>query len=677
MKMMILIVVALLVVCLRADAAVKLYVSTRGSDTDSGTESKPFASLERARDAIRALKQSGGLPEGGVRVSVRGGVYPVLASFTLGAEDSGTVAAPVVYRAAEGEEVRLVGGKEVGGFKPVRDSGILARLDPSARGKVVQTDLKAQGITDYGKITPRGFGRAIQPAGLELFFKDKPMPLAEWPNNGWTNIAAVPAGPDAGKFNYDGDRPSRWAKSDDIWIHGYWTWPWADSYEHVKSIDTQTKEIATDAPHGVYGYQAGKRFRFLNVLEELDSPGEWYLDRKTGILYFWPPERIGKDLPIVSIIEQPMIALKGTSHVTIRGFVIEGCRGNAVSVEGGTANLVADCTVCNVGNVAVIVSGGTKNGVTGCEIRDAGDGGVSLSGGDRMTLTPAGNFVENCNIHDFSRWDRTYRPGIVMTGVGDRIAHNHIHHAPHAGIIAGGNDHIVEFNDVHDICLETGDAGAFYMGRDWTQRGNEVRYNYFHNLGGLKGDSGKSQFTDTMGVYLDDWTSGTRVYGNVFYKANRAILVGGGRDNVILNNIFVDCETSIHIDGRGVAEWTSSYWDGTDNTMFDRLKAVNGTQPPYSVRYPQLANILNDEPRIPKGNVVRRNISVGGRWMIVQDKFDRGVLDIGGNLADTEPGFSDPLFVDRANRDFRLKPDSPAFAIGFKQIPIDRIGTYR
>lgn len=651
-------------------AAAEFYVSTKGSDRNPGTKEKPFATLERARDAIRQMKQAEGLMHA-VTVWVRGGVYEIRSTFELTGEDSGAKTSPIVYRVCEGEEVRLVGGREVKRWTPVRDADVLSRIDPAARGKVVQTDLKAQGITDYGSLTARGFGRPVKPAHLELFFDDKPMPLAQWPNSDWSMIADVPAGPNGGKFTYEGDRPTRWAKADDIWLHGYWTWPWAESYEKVKSIDTTAKEIATEPPHGVYGYQAHKRFRALNLLEEIDQPGEWYLDRKTGILCFWPPSDVRKGRAVVSLIEKPMITIFGASHVTLRGFTIEACRGTAIEMSGADSSIIAGCVFRNLGNCAVSINGGTNSGVTSCDVYEAGDGAIILQGGDRKTLTPAGNFVTNCRIHDFSRWCRTYRPGVLVTGVGNRVAHNLIYSAPHSAIILGGNEHIIEFNEVHHVCNETGDAGAFYMGRDWSQRGNLVRYNLFHDLGAYEDKHSGHGFSDTMAIYLDDWTSGTRVFGNICVRANRAVLVGGGRDNVVENNIFVDCRPAIHVDARGLAEWTKSYRDGTDNYMFDRLRDVSHDQPPYAAQYPMLANILDDDPWVPKRNVIARNIVVGqAKWLDLHGAKEEWI-DLRDNITE-----SDPLFVDPAKMHFRLKPDSPALKLGFKQIPVERIGLY-
>lgn len=646
-------------------AGSEFYVAGGGSDSNAGAKERPFATLARAREAVRSLKKTG-LPAGGVTVWLRGGTYPLSGTFELTREDSGEKGSPVVYRACPGEAVRLIGGTEVTGFAPVRDSKTLDRLDPAARGHVLQVDLKAHGVTDFGKLAPRGFGQGSHPAALELYFKGEPMTLARWPNDAWSAIADVPAG--GGKFNYDGDRPKRWAADDDIWVHGYWNYPWAESYVKVASIDTNARGITTAEPHGVYGYAKGRRYYAFNILEELDQPGEWYLDRKTGILYFWPPKPIGKGDVYATMLEKPLVSMQDASHVTLRGLAFEYARGTALVMAGGASNRIAACSFRNIGNTAVVIGGGTDNGLVGCDIAGTGDGAITLQGGDRMTLTPAGNFVENCSISDFSRWVRTYQPGVLIGGVGNRISHNRIFDAPHSAIILGGNDHIIEFNEIFRVCRETGDAGAFYMGRDWTQRGNVVRFNYFHDLAKTEGLQG---YSEVISVYLDDWSSGTRVYGNVCVKAGQGVHLGGGRDNALENNVFVGCVSAIHIDARGLG-WAKKYFDGSNNTLFDRLKAVNGTQPPYSTRYPPLATLLTDEPVLPKGNSVVHNICTGGKWLEITNDFDHGILDIRDNLVDT-----DPQFVDAAKGDWQLKPTSPAWKLGFKRIPFERIGNYR
>ncbi len=662
MRLAILVAAIAALTCSQALAApgprVGFFVAADGSDRNPGTRAKPFLTLERAREAIRKVKQAGQLP-GPVTVWIRGGTYHRRATFSLTAQDSGTKDCPIAYRAYRREQVVLTGGREVTGFKPVKDPAVLTLLEAGTRGKVLCADLKAQGITNFGELKPRGFGRPEYAAGLELFFQGKPMTLARWPNEGWAKIAGVPES--GGKFNYEGDRPNRWANADDVWVHGYWTWDWAESYEKVESIDTQAKVIATREPHGVYGYSAGKRYYALNLLEELDAPGEWYLDRKTGVLYFWPPEAVAEGDVVVSLLEQPLVSMADTSYVTLRGLTFECVRGTAIEVKGGAHSLIAECTVRNVGTTGIIIGGGTHNGVSGCHVYQLGDGAVSLSGGDRMTLTAGSNYVIKSEIHDFSRWVRTYRPAVAINGVGDRIANNLIYDAPHSAIILGGNEHLIEFNEIHHVCMETSDAGAFYMGRDVTQRGNVVRYNYFHHLG----------HRDVQSVYLDDCTAGTFVYGNVCYKGARGVLLGGGRDNIIENNVFVECNPAVHVDARGMG-WASFWFDGRDNTLMDRLKAVNYTQPPYSVRYPQLLTWLEDEPAVPKGNKIERNICVGGRWLDLYDGLAEEIVTVRDNWTEGDPGFVAP---DEEN--WQLREDAPAYRIGFKPIPMEKIGVPR
>lgn len=661
---------ALLLLALTLSAAaapLALYIAPHGIDTAAGSQKAPLATLDGAKARIRTLTQASRLPAEGIAVWLRGGTYALKQTFTLAAADLPN--APVTIQAFPHEYVRLIGGLEVKGWHPVTEASVLSRLDPAAQNHVLEADLKAQGITDYGVLSSRGFGRPITPSSLELFFQNMPMTLARWPNAGqWASIAGTPAGQDGGLFAYSGDRPARWAKDDDAWIHGYWTFDWADSYEKIQSIDTAKHEIATVAPHGPFGYTTGHYWYALNILEELDSPGEWYLDRKDGKLYFWPPSDVKKGHPTVSLLHD-LVHLDHVSRVTLRGLTLEGCRGKGVIIDGGSHNLITDCTIRNTGNQGAIIANGTNNGFQSCKITETGDSGITLSGGDRKTLTPGRNFALNCKIWHYSRWDRTYQPGVSIDGVGNRIAHCLIYDAPHNAILLSGNDHLIEYNEIHHVCLETGDAGAFYMGRDWTMRGNVIRYNYFHDIGGSTGVKG--EFHDAMAIYLDDTAAGTTVFGNVCVHAGHAVMVGGGRDDLVNNNIFVDCRPAVSLDGRGIG-WAAKYllpnggWD-----MQAKLAAVPYNKPPYFTRYPHLANLLEDNPAAPKYDVIQHNIAFRcPNWLEIQDKADTlPEITIGANLTD-----KDPLFVDAAHGNYQLKPNSPAYALGFQRIPFEKIG---
>ena len=124
------------------------------------------------------------------------------------------------------------------------------------------------------------------------------MTLARYPDEDWLNIASIPEGgtlveagrdPHYGRFEYDGDRPTAWEDVGDLWVHGYWVHDWSDQYHRVHTLDLKKREVWPEPPLHGYGYRKGARFYFLNVIEELDSPGERFLDRDSGMLYFWPP----------------------------------------------------------------------------------------------------------------------------------------------------------------------------------------------------------------------------------------------------------------------------------------------------------------------------------------------------------------------------------------------------
>lgn len=672
-------VLACLILCATLNCAAaprEFYVSTRGNDSWSGTLRRPFRTLDRARDAARADKS------GGATVYVRGGDYVLTRSFQLSAADSGTEAAPVVYRNYGSERVRLLGGRTLSAWKPVKDKAILDRLPADARRHVVMCDLRAAGTADYGEMHSRGFGRPTVPSHVELFFQGRRMTLARWPNNGFVDIAAhgdeaAPRDEHGGilgrkeyGFIYEGDRPRNWKPSADIWVHGYWAWDWANSYERVSSIDVEKRLVRTVEPYAIYGFRKGQPYYFLNVLEELDQPGEYYLDRATGRLYFWPPAAIKSGEAAVSLASVPLVELRDTSYVTMRGLIIEYGRARGMAIHGGEGVQVLGCTIRNVGNQGVVVEGGRRHTVAGCDIYQTGDGAIQLSGGDRKTLTPATHAALNNHIHHLAEWSRTYQPAILLAGVGHRACHNLIHDGPHNGILIHGNDHLIEFNELHHLCLETGDVGAFYIGRDYSERGNVVRYNFFHHLGG-RGSIG------SMAVYLDDCASGVQVFGNIFYKTARAAFIGGGRDNIVENNIFVDSKPAVEIDGRGM-DPTPVWHDMVYVTMKERLEAMNYLAPPYSASYPAIVSLekaFQSAAGIPpEGNRVVRNIIKGenaanGKWLRVGWRAKREWIEVRDNLAG-----EDPLFVDESKMDFRLRPESPAWKLGFKPIPVEKIG---
>ena len=689
-------------------SAAEFFVAPKGSDANAGTKAKPFASLERAREAVRTRKSSQNAFRETITIWLGGGDYIRTNALELIAADSGTPESSIVWRAYKDEPVRLLGGRTLTGFTPVSDATARARLNEQARGQVVQLDLHTLGITNFGEMKSRGFGRPTVPAHCELFFDHRPMTLARWPDEGeFAKIAGYPAAADRkdehggklgelpGGFLYAGDRPRRWQDTSDLWVHGYWVYDWANSYERVASLDVEQRLVKTAPPFGNYGFRKDQRFYFLNVLEELDQPGEWYLDRKTGVLYFWPPGSAAADVGprtinnesqrarasvaaeiLISLLDQPLLKLTDVSQVTFRGLMLEATRGNAVEIRGGAGNRIAGCLIRNVGNSGVVIDGGTGHAVVGCDVSDTGDGGVSLTGGDRQTLTPGGHFVENCHFQRLGRWSKCYVPAVAMTGVGLRASHNLIHDHPHCAILYWGNDHLMEFNEIHHIALETGDVGAIYTGRDYTFRGNQIRHNFIHHTGGVGMGS--------MGVYMDDCVSGTEVFGNVFYKVHWAMFIGGGRDHRVDNNLFVDCDPAMRADGRGLDP--SPVWHGmVDDTMRKRLAEVPLAL--YRQRYPEMKSLDRyygppEGPAItgeafkgvpPDDNVIVRNVCVG-KWLEAGWHATSAMLRLENNLTNAAPSLvALPNDQSRAT-DFQLKKDSPAWALGFRRIPVEQIG---
>ena len=193
----------------------------------------------------------------------------------------------------------------------------------------------------------------------------------------------------------------------------------------------------------------------------------------------------------------------------------------------------------------------------GGEITGTGEGGISLTGGDRKTLTPGRNFVENCRIHDYSRWARTYRPGVGVDGVGNRVAHCLIYDAPHNAILLGGNDHVIEYNEIHHVCRRDRRLGRVLHGprldHARQRRPLQLLPRPRHRRRACTGE-----FHDVMAIYLDDTAAGTTVFGNVCVRAGHAVMIGGGRDTVVANNVFVDCRPAVSLDARGLG-WAAKY----------------------------------------------------------------------------------------------------------------------
>ncbi|MDB6026118.1 MAG: hypothetical protein JWM68_2341 [Verrucomicrobiales bacterium] len=659
--------------------ATTLHVATNGNDKNSGSSKRPFASLVRARDAVRHLKFRR-LREP-VTIIVHGGTYFQTNSLELAKEDSGTPKHPVVWRGAPGEQVRLAGGPTLTAkaFSLVTDSTLLKRLDPIAHGKVFQANLRDVSSMEIPEF-PKNF-RGV-PAAPELFFQDQRMTLARWPNKGWATVSKIiesgsnPREGDKsdrpGIFEYSDARPDRWNAEQGVWLQGYWCYDWYEETIKVKSIDREKNQItlATPALYSVkQGNPSPRRFRALNLLEELDEPGEFYIDRVAGILYFWPPAPLKEARVTLSVLNAPLLVLTNVEHITFRGFTMEASLGNGIEISGGRSNRIESCIVRNTRQLGIRVTGGTGHTVESCDIHDTGTGGLILEGGDRKTLAPAHHEALNNHIWGFSRHQLTSAYGIVLGGVGNRAAHNVLHDAPHQAVFLNGNDHIFEFNTVSNVVMETDDAGALYKGRNPSCRGNIIRYNFWKDIGSPMGHG-------TAAIYFDDGDGGDLVFGNVFLRCGHpgggsfgTVFSHGGHDIRAENNIFLDCQRPL-----GSAPWDDARWkdaiNGGQDCHFTEklLQEVDITKPPYTTHYPELIGFMNPQPGQPRNSHAKNNV------LIRASEISSGNWQYSANeMWQTN---SDPGFVDVASGNFQLRPDAEVFKHlpGFKPIPFEQIG---
>ncbi|HQF38817.1 MAG TPA: right-handed parallel beta-helix repeat-containing protein [Opitutaceae bacterium] len=513
------------------------------------------------------------------------------------------------------------------------------------------------------------------------------------PRNGFT-LVDTPASAEKSetRFTYHGDRPARWTAAPDLWVHGYFRYSYFD-HHRAASVDSSSRTI-TFATSSTFGIAAGQPWYAYNLLEEITQPGEYYLDRASGLLYLWPPAGFAAASEVVvSLLETPLLRVADASWVTLRDFIAEAARKDLVSVSGGDSVGLEQLRLGNNGGTGVAITGGRNHRVSRCVLRDTGLGSVSLSGGDRAALAAANSRVQDCDLSGFGRIGFCYQPAVKLVGCGMTARNNRLSQAHHSAILWEGNDHAIERNDISDVCRTANDAGAIYAGNEWASRGTAIRENYLHDISSVLGGW-------VHGIYLDDCLSGVRVERNIVVDVvGNAIMHGGGRDHVLENNLMVRCSRGLYADGRGVA-WTEKY--GPDNWKHLLTKLVTlgyqrdiaETAWDWPTRFPECATIPNDWATVlaehhwlrPEGCVFVRNAGWDNAgWiegvLVSAAKDGAGNLlnpalatdyyaQIADNLADV-----DPLFVDEAAGDLRLRDDSPVRAIlGWEEIPFGRIG---
>ncbi|MFW5872663.1 MAG: right-handed parallel beta-helix repeat-containing protein, partial [bacterium] len=397
----------------------------------------------------------------------------------------------------------------------------------------------------------------------------------------------------------------------------------------------------------------------------------------------------------------------------LRGVTCEYGRGMGFYFEKGSNNRIEGCTIRNFGTLAAMfgkgVSGadypiheftgnlesrvignlkahhyqntdfvndaGTNQGIIGCDIYNTGSGAIVLNGGNRKTLDEGRNFIENCEIYSFNRRNKTYAAGITLYGVGNVIKHCHIYNAPHQGIAIFGNEHLIEYNHLEKLVKDVHDNGAIYMGRNPSERGNIIRYNYFSDIG--------TEGFKNCGIHLDDGASDVTVKGNVFYKSSKFdfgdILINGGSDNKITNNIFIKGSHALWLENPIIAKipfYMKHHGLDTGGLYWQRMREdVDITSDPWKQKYPEFTNLFEWETPFLLRNEYTKNVVFDTDFIISKHDFDTSLFAVYEHNLITD---KDPGFVSLENEDFRLKEDAEVFEKipGFEPIPMDSIGTY-
>lgn len=506
-----------------------IYVSEDGDDNAEGYPGFPVKTFEAAQALYR---ERGGI------IYVHSGIYRRTNSFTVDKNDN-----KMVIKAYGDGVVSVRGSKRLPkvGFKKASEEEVDSRISKEAKNYIYVYDLSdmLDSISTYPQFAPQVGATNY----YELFSDNIPQAVARYPDYSY-ELTKEASG---NSFTAPAEKLEKWQNEPYGMLNGYWVHNWAMENIYIGSVDLDMAKV-TLSKETVYGdIVNGQRYYAMNMLCELDRQGEYYIDADAKKLYYYPTDSFLKDNIELSVITEPLLKVNGTENLKISGLTFEYTRGNAISLSSGSNISIENCSVRNIGNVG-IYSRSEKTSVKGCEIYNIGGMGIDMSAGNAATMRSGASLIENNNIYNFGRTFKTYQTAVMISGFGNKVQYNTIHDAPHAAIRYGGGENIISHNEIYNVVTEASDSGAIYAGRNWTCWGNEISYNYFHDI---TKKEGLVTFTVSV-VYVDDMLSGTIIKNNVFENCTQAALIGGGRGNKFNDNIMIDCEYGINYDDRAV-----------------------------------------------------------------------------------------------------------------------------
>lgn len=571
-----------------------------------------FSDIYKALDVISKKVLKEGYPSNGIEIIIKDGYYKIDKTIEIDKNLNGTFQNSLVIKAENPGKVHFFGGEilTLNEFKSFNAKKAGFNLtDKKAEAKIKVFDLKKAGIkrTELGSFFKHGYGFEKNPnftTPAMLWVDGERMHLSRWPNLNENNEYYDNVNQFKGKFsdvNIKGavsllsiadkgkKKPNMWFKNKDylensggtftvafdhaaswefykkneekIWLDGVLSASWEWEYTKVKRIEKRNITLATGANRSLGFFRKVTHFHFENVPEELDTQGEYFIDREKMLLYFYLPDDIKGKTITLSTLNGDMINIKGASNIRIEGLVLESGRGNGINIVNDARwkkvitqsnNIVVEsCTIRNFNQWGILVQGPFNSKVNNCHIYNLGAGGVKLGKDVKsFKLEKENNVASNNKIHDIAFDQKSQVPGITLAGCGNIARNNEIYDTPHFAIkMKFANDCIAENNYMHDLPqYHHFDGGALYLatGGQFYNRGNQIRDNYFENIA-------------TNGAYLDNYTMGNSVFGNVFYNVgnstkgskNGAVYIHGGGQNIVENNIAIDCpyayKTGSHI----------------------------------------------------------------------------------------------------------------------------------
>lgn len=651
-----------------AEEVISIYVSPLGNDSASGSIDNPLKTLDGARARVRQLRESGIYVS---EVIFRGGDYHMrTVNFTI--DDSGTEKHPIIYKAYEGEIPRFKGSVElnVSDFQPVTDEKVLSRVKDDVRDKLVETDLLSQNVSQGDLFNPNVSGTSYALNGGDkgdynsVFVDGTECQIAQWPNGrdyvSWesnlNNYTIIYSEPD----------PDRWVNAKDWWILAFNRLDFAMTRVTPTKVDATKKTISVPSSVSLNN-RFSKRWKAYNLLEELDMPGEYYIDTNTMKLYFYAPHTIANSVVELSVENYALLNITGLSNVSFQGLSFEQTRGNAVRTIDINNVDFENCTFKNIGDKAIrqtsskkVITGashwqaayGYANGaynsdIRGCYFENLGSSAIYATGGNQDTLTSSGNIIED-NIICAANQRYIIDSAVILTGCGITFRRNVVTKSSQHGLQLYGNNHVIEDNEFSDVLREVADAGVIYQGQNQLSRGNIIQRNLIHNVN----PKDPRLVSGTCGIYVDDRQQGNTIINNFIigikgngYNSNQASAMN------FSNNIIVDCRKgwAFHQDGSAEKDvFDRSEW-GTIEDMVNDI----ADKELYFETYPDLKKWYDTKNNPRTYTKIRENLLVNCEQTAIGTEEQRYATIENNAILDATEDFVDP-----DNIDYRLKSGS-------------------